>query len=553
METYTHNMSDYAQTRDSFRWEVPDYYNFALDDFDKWAGDKTKTALITVSTDGKSASRLSFWELGVLSTKFAYALKRKGIQKGDRVFLMLPRSEEWYIAMLGMIKSGVIAMPTPNLVTGHDIDYRINTAGAVAAVTDMEGAAKIEAARDKIPGLKIKILCGGKQAGWDSFEELVDGEPRHFNVDDFGGRTKSTDPLLIYFTSGTTGNPKMVRHTQAYAIGHTVTAKYVQDLKPTDIIWVHADTGWAKAAWGKLFGQWIVGAAIMQWKMGGRFEPQFLPEIIERYGVTVFCAPPTAYRMMIGNLDLERYDWSELRHALSAGEPLNPDVIKEWKEKTGLYIYDYYGQTETVALVANYFCVPIREGSMGKPTPGHIVEVVDDEGNILPPGEEGHIAVKMKPTHPPGLFNGYWKDDLNASFVGDWYFTGDKAYKDEDGYFWFVGRADDVIKSSGYRIGPFEVESALQEHPAVMESAVIGVPDDLRGQIVKAFVILNQGYKPGPELVKTLQEHVMKVTAPYKYPREIEFVTELPKTISGKIRRVELRKMELEKRKEKAV
>ncbi len=553
MEIYTHNMSDYAQTRENFRWEVPEYYNFALDDFDKWAGDKTKTALITVSTDGKSASRLSFWELGVLATKFAYALKKKGIQKGDRVFLMLPRSEEWYIAMLGMIKSGVIAMPTPNLVTGHDIDYRINTAGAVAAVTDMEGAVKIEAARDKIPGLKTKILCGGKQAGWDSFEELLEDAPRHFNVDEFGGKTKSSDPLLIYFTSGTTGNPKMVRHTQAYAIGHTITAKYVQDLRPTDIIWVHADTGWAKAAWGKLFGQWIIGAAIMQWKMGGRFEPQFLPEIIERYGVTVFCAPPTAYRMMIGNLDLTHYDWSELRHALSAGEPLNPDVIKEWKEKTGLQIYDYYGQTETVALVANYFCVPIREGSMGKPTPGHVVEVVDDEGNILPPGEEGHIAVKMKPTHPPGLFNGYWKDDLNASFVGDWYFTGDKAYKDEDGYFWFVGRADDVIKSSGYRIGPFEVESALQEHPAVMESAVIGVPDDLRGQIVKAFVILNQGYKPGPELVKTLQEHVMKVTAPYKYPREIEFVTELPKTISGKIRRVELRKMELEKRKEKAV
>ncbi len=553
METYTHNMSDYAQTRENFRWEVPEYYNFALDDFDKWAGDKTKIALITVSTDGKSASRLSFWELGVLATKFAYTLKKKGIQKGDRVFLMLPRSEEWYIAMLGMIKSGVIAMPTPNLVTGHDIDYRINTAGAVAAVTDLEGAAKIEAARDKIPGLKTKILCGGKKEGWDSFEELLEDAPRHFNVDEFGGKTKSSDPLLIYFTSGTTGNPKMVRHTQAYAIGHTVTAKYVQDLKPTDIIWVHADTGWAKAAWGKLFGQWIVGAAIMQWKMGARFEPQFLPEIIERYGVTVFCAPPTAYRMMIGNLDLTNYDWSELRHALSAGEPLNPDVIKEWKDKTGLQIYDYYGQTETVALVANYFCVPIREGSMGKPTPGHTVEVVDDEGNVLPPGEEGHIAVKMKPTHPPGLFNGYWKDDLNASFVGDWYFTGDKAYRDEDGYFWFVGRADDVIKSSGYRIGPFEVESALQEHPAVMESAVIGVPDDLRGQIVKAFVILNQGYKPGPELVKTLQEHVMKVTAPYKYPREIEFVTELPKTISGKIRRVELRKMELEKRKEKAV
>ncbi len=542
-----HNMTDYDKTWKEFRWNIPEFYNFALDDFDKWSTDKTKTALITVSEDGRSASRLSFWELSILANKFAHVLKEIGIKKGDRVFLMLPRSEEWYIAMLGMIKSGVIAMPTPNLVTGHDIDYRINSAGAVLAVTNAEGTGKVDAVKDKIPGLAHRIIVGGERDGWQSFEKLMEKAHRHFNPDDFGGKTLSSDPMLIYFTSGTTGNPKMVRHTQAYALGHLVTASYVQDLTPGDIIWVHADTGWAKTAYGKLFGQWIIGAAVMQWKMGAKFDPRHMPEIIERYGVTVFCAPPTAYKLLIGQVDLSRYDWSELRHSLSAGEPLNPDVIKAWKEYTGLSIYDYYGQTETVPLVANYPCLPIREGSMGKPTPGHVVEILDDEGNPVPVDEEGHIAVRVKPVNPPGIFGGYWKEEAASAFSGDWYYTGDKAYRDSDGYFWFVGRSDDLIKSSGYRIGPFEVESALQEHNAVMENAVIGAPDDLKGQIVKAFVVLKPGYDPSPSLVKELQEHVKHVTAPYKYPREIEFVTELPKTISGKIRRVELRKREKEK------
>jgi acyl-coenzyme A synthetase/AMP-(fatty) acid ligase len=548
MKLSEHNMTDYKTDYGNFKWEVPEYYNFALDDFDKWIGDKTKTALITVSEDGVKAAKLSFWELSMLSGKFANILKKMGLKRGDRVFLMLPRSEEWYIAILGMIRAGIVAMPTPNLVTGHDIDYRINSADAVMAVTDAEGAAKVDAVRDKVPGLKYRLITGSARQGWESFEKLMEDSPREFNPDDFGGRTRSADPMLIYFTSGTTGNPKMVRHIQAYALSHIVTAKFIQDLRPSDIIWVHADTGWAKAAYGKIFGQWIIGAAVMQWKMGAKFEPKHIPEIIERFGVTVFCAPPTAYKLLIGQLDLTKYHWKELRHSLSAGEPLNPEVIKSWKDKTGLYIYDYYGQTETIPLVANYACLPIREGSMGKPTPGHIVEILDDECRPLPVNEEGHIAVKVKPVNPPSVFDGYWKAEPVSSFVGDWYFTGDRAYKDEDGYFWFVGRSDDLIKSSGYRIGPFEVESALQEHPAVLENAVIGVPDELKGQIVKAFVVLRQGFEGGPKLVKELQEHVKKVTAPYKYPREIEFVSELPKTISGKIRRVELRKMEKEKK-----
>ncbi len=547
MKTISTNMTDYNITYNAFKWEVPEHYNFVTDDFEKWVEDRTKTALITVSEDGTAASRLTFRDLSILANKFANVLKKIGLTKGDRVFLMLPRSEEWYIAILGMIKAGIVAMPTPNLVTGHDIDYRINSAGAIMAITDAEGARKVDAVREKIPGLRHRIITGATREGWESFDQLLRDAPRHFNAGDFGGKTKSSDPMLIYFTSGTTGNPKMVRHTQAYALSHVVTARYVQDLRPTDIIWVHADTGWAKTAYGKIFGQWIVGATVMQWKMGPKFEPGFIPAIIERYGVTVFCAPPTAYRLMIGHVDLSKYDWSELRHSLSAGEPLNPEVIKAWKDATGLGIYDYYGQTETIPLVANFRCLPIREGSMGKPTPGHIVEILDDDCNPLTANEEGHIAVKVKPVNPPSVFQGYWKAEETTSFVGDWYFTGDRAYRDDEGYFWFVGRADDLIKSSGYRIGPFEVESALQEHEAVLENAVIGVPDDLKGQIVKAFVVLKAGYEPGASLVKELQEHVKRVTAPYKYPREIEFVTELPKTISGKIRRVELRKMEKER------
>ena len=547
MNTIPPIMTDYHETVRSFVWQIPEYYNFALHDFDKWVEDRTKIALTTVSEDGKTATRLTFRDLHILSSRFANVLKKLGIKRGDRVFLMLPRCEEWYIAVLGMIRAGVVFMPTPNMVTGHDIEYRFSRTDAVMAITDAEGAIKIDAVADNLSSLQTKVISGGQRQGWQSFEDMLKEAPRRFSPDDFGGITKSSDPMLIYFTSGTTGNPKMVRHTQAYAIAHTVTARYVQDLRSTDIIWVHADTGWAKTAYGKLFGQWILGATVMQWSMGSRFDPKYMPEIIERFGVTVLCAPPTVYRMMIGHLDLSRYDWSELRHALSAGEPLNPDVIRAWKDHTGLTIYDYYGQTETMPLVANYPSMPIKEGSMGLPTPGSDVSIVDDDGNVVADGTEGHIAVRIKPLRPPGVFDGYWRDEESTTFVGDWYFTGDRAYRDEDGYFWFVGRADDLIKSSGYRIGPFEVESALQEHPAVLESAVIGVPDDLRGQLVKAFVVLAPGYEGSEELVKELQDHVTTVTAPYKYPRIIEFMEELPKTISGKVRRVELRQRESEK------
>ncbi|GIX49774.1 MAG: hypothetical protein KatS3mg131_3985 [Candidatus Tectimicrobiota bacterium] len=360
--------------------------------------------------------------------------------------------------------------------------------------------------------------------------------------------TRSDDPALVYFTSGTTGGPKMVLHTQAsYPFAHFITGKYWLDLGPADLMWNLSDTGWAKAAYSSLFGPWRLGAAVFVQQGSGRFDAQETLRLLEQYPITVFCAPPTAYRMLVLE-DLRRYRFAALRHCVGAGEPLNPEVIEAWKAGTGLTIYDGYGQTETVILVANYPCVPVKPGSMGKPLPGFEVAVIDAERGVeLPPGQEGEIAVRVKPQRPVGLFREYWKNPeaTAKAFRGDWYLTGDRGVRDAEGYFWFVGRADDVIISAGYRIGPFEVESALLEHEAVAESAVVASPDEMRGAIVKAFVVLAPGYRPSEALVTALQEHVKRLTAPYKYPREIEFVDELPKTISGKIRRVELRQREI--------
>ncbi|HCP22766.1 MAG TPA: acyl-CoA synthetase, partial [Dehalococcoidia bacterium] len=396
------------------------------------------------------------------------------------------------------------------------------------------------------PSLEHLLMMSGEKRGWVSYNQEMSGaSPVLEDVEP----TRSDDPLLIYFTSGTVGYPKMVLHTQAScAIGHIISAKYWHDLKDTDLIWTLSDTGWAKAAYGKLFGQWTLGAAVMQHDARGRFDAPLTLRLLEQYGVTVFCAPPTAYRMMVLE-DLSRYDLDGLRHCTGAGEPLNPEVMKQWEDSTGQVIYDGYGQTETVLLAGNFRCNEVRPGSMGKPAPGVTIGVVDEQGNEVPTGEEGQIAVKIKPERPVGLFQEYWRDAeaMERSFLDEWYLTGDKAYRDEDGYLWFVGRADDVIISAGYRIGPFEVESALIEHPAVAESAVVASPDPVRGEIVKAFVILAPDYVASDELVVSLQDHVRTTTAPYKYPRAVEFVTELPKTVSGKIRRVELRQQELDR------
>jgi acyl-coenzyme A synthetase/AMP-(fatty) acid ligase len=538
------NMTDYEVSYRNFRLEVPPIYNFARDVVDAWATrEPAKPALLAVGPAGESARRFTFSDLSRASNRAANFLGAQGVCKGDRVFVMLPRIPEWYDVMLGCMKLGAVPMPGTTQLTGRDVEYRVNQAQVTVAITDADGAAKLDEVRDRCPTLSTFVSVGGSADKWLSFEDGVasasdsapDAEP-----------TASDDPLLIYFTSGTVAYPKMVLHTQAsLGIGHEITARFWQDLKPDDLHWTVSDFGWAKAAWGKLFGQWRIGSELFLWDARGKPDFDLILRMIGQHGITTFCAPPTLFRSLV-LLDLSKYDFGRLRHCVSAGEPLNPEVIKVWKGATGLDIYDGYGQTETVNLLANYRCLPIRPGSMGKPTPGNDVCVVDDDGNVLEHGEEGHVAVRVTPERPLGLFKEYWKDpDANAAaFRGDWYYTGDRATVDEEGYFWFVGRSDDVIISAAYRIGPFEVESALVEHPAVAEAAVVGKPDPERGQIVKAFVVLAPGHEGTDPLVRELQEHVKRVTAPYKYPREVEFVGELPKTISGKIRRVELRDAE---------
>jgi acyl-coenzyme A synthetase/AMP-(fatty) acid ligase len=540
------NMVDYDEVARTFRFNVPEFFNFGFDVVDEWANDRTKLAMVWVDRTGTDIRSYSFFDLKRLSNRFANVLRNAGFKKGDRLFIMVPRVVEWYAIMLGCFKIGVIPMPGPNILVPHDIEYRINQSDAAGTVMWHENIHMVDEIRMTCPTLKHFICVGGEAPeGWVPYGDLMAAASPRLSRNEVEA-TRADDIMLIYFTSGTTKFPKMVPHTQAsYGIGHILTAKFWHDLKPTDLHWTLSDTGWAKAAWGKLFGQWQVGAAVVVHDSTGKFDAGMHLSLIERLGVTTFCAPPTAYRMLILE-DMKKYDLSSIRHSCSAGEPLNPEVIAVWKENTGTTIYDGFGQTESVNMIANFPCMPVKLGSMGKPQPGFDIEVIDDEGKPVPVGEEGHIAVRVKPEHPVGLFHEYWRNPeaTSESFVGDWYYTGDKAFKDEEGYFWFVGRADDVIKASGYRIGPFEVESALLSHPAVAESAVVGSPDPLRGMIVKAFIILAPGYEESKALIKEIQDHVKKETAPYKYPREIEIMKELPKTASGKIKRVELRKLE---------
>jgi acetyl-CoA synthetase/medium-chain acyl-CoA synthetase len=536
------NMTDYEGERRGCRLAVPERYNFALDVVDRWATDDPgKLAMLWVGQDG-AERRLSFGHFRDASNRCASVLRALGIKKGDGVLIIMPRLPEWHVIVLGLIKLGAIPMPGTTLLTSKDVAYRVQSASVKMAVTTPEHAETIERARAQCPTLERLLLVGGVRAGWESFEAAMKHASPEIKLD----KTRSDDPLMVYFTSGTTAGPKMVLHTQvSYGLAHWLTGKYWLDLRSTDLHWNLSDTGWAKAAYSNLFGPWHMGAALLIVDDRGKFDAKRCLTLLEKHEVTTFCAPPTAYRMMVLE-DLRHFSLSKLRHCVGAGEPLNPEVIEAWKKGTGLTIYDGYGQTETVLLVANYRCLPVKPGSMGKPMPGFDVGVIDDDGREVAPGVEGDIAVRVRPERPVGLFREYWRNpEATAScFRGDWYVTGDRAVRDADGYLWFVGRADDVIISAGYRIGPFEVESALVEHAAVAEAAVVASPDEMRGSVVKAFVILAPGYEPGAGLAEELQEHVKRVTAPYKYPREIEFVRELPKTISGKIRRVELRQQE---------
>ncbi len=549
------NMTDYEAERRSFQLEVPEYFNFATDIIGKWASDPNKPAILWVGQHGEEQG-LTFAHFAEYSSRAANAFSALGIGKGDPILVMLPRIPEWWETILGLMRLGAIPIPCTTLLTPRDIQFRSDIAKAVAIVTDHEGAAKFDQVRTECPTIKYAILTDEANAdtagreGWIIYQQIVSEASPEFT----SPKTRSDDPCLVYFTSGTVGYPKMVLHTHAsYPIGHTITGKYWLDLHEDDLFWNLSETGWAKFSWSNLFGPWSQGAAMFIQDARGKFNPIETLEMLNKYPITTLCAPPTVYRMLVLDEPMKYMKANPpkaLRHCVGAGEPLNPEVIKVWQDATGMTIRDGYGQTETVLLCANFPPIQVKPGSMGKPSPGFDVEVIDHDGNPLPPNKEGDIAVRVKPNRPTWMFREYWRDpDASSACIrGDWYITGDRAYKDEDGYFWFVGRADDVINSAGYRIGPFEVESALKEHPAVAESAVVASPDEMRGEIVKAFVILAPGYTASPELASELQEHVKKVTAPYKYPREIEFVDSLPKTISGKIRRVELREMERQKK-----
>jgi acetyl-CoA synthetase len=544
-------MADYESERASFRLEVPDVFNPTIDIVEAWAG-RSPEALALVSLDGSGGivAEQTTSDLARESRRCARALAAAGIRKGQRVFVMLPRVPAWYAAVLGAIRTGAVVAPAPNMLTPRDIGYRVGTLGAVAAITDLGGAERLDAAPEGTDSLRVKIVwtggagsgsgsdAGDAPAGWEDFDSLLDavgdGEAP-------AQPTRSSDPMLIFFTSGTVSYPKMVQQPCAYGLGHVPTARFWHDLRTGDRHWTVSDTGWAKAAWGGLFGQWHEEATVVQVALG-KPDADAILGIVSRHDITSFCAPPTLYRLLV-QADLGAHDLSRLRHCTSAGEPLNPEVIRAWEEGVGLTVYDGYGQSETTLMVANYRCLPVRPGSMGKPVPGWDVDVFGEGGETAPDDVVGNVGVRLRGGRPVGLFDEYLGDEeANAAAFHDGnYYSGDKAWRDDDGYLWFEGRDDDVITSAAYRIGPFEVESALVEHEAVVEAAVVGRDDPERTQVVTAFVVLAAGRDGSDELAAELQSHTRELTAPYKYPRQVFFVDELPKTISGKIRRSQLR------------
>ncbi len=523
----------------AFAWNVPEAFNFGRDVIDV-LGRSERRGLLFVAADG-TRHDVSFPQIAQHTQRWAGAFRDLGVAKGDRVVVLLPKIPAWLYAMVALDRLGAVVIPCSEQLRAKDLAYRVEHSEATTIVGHVSNAAEVDLLRPDAPGVARYLVVGGSTAGWTPLDERV------ATAEPFAGNaTRSDDLAYIVYTSGTTKDPKGVVHDHAYTFAKRSQAEVWLEAKPSDLVWSTAGTGWAKSLWNVLLGPWSCGSAIVLDE--GGFDPAKRMDLIAALGVTVLCQAPTEYRLEAKLDGLgERWSLPNLRHCVSAGEPLNPEVLARWKEAFGLTILDGYGQTENSLIVANVPGVDVRPGSMGKPTRGHDIEVVDAEGNPCAPGEIGDIGLRGD---PPTLFRGYYKNEAEtrASRRGQWYLTGDRARKDEDGYFWFVGRSDDVISSGAYRIGPFEVESALLEHPAVLESAVVGSPDADRGNIVKAFVVLRTGHVASDALVRELQEHCKRVTAPYKYPREIEFVAELPKTRSGKIRRVELRQAELQKK-----
>lgn len=531
--------SSYEQTVKDFKLKVKEDFNFGFDVVDKYAAlAPDKTALIWCNDSGEERY-ITFSDVSRESNRIANMLYDKGIRKGDHVLIMLMSRYEYWYTVVACHKLGAIAIPATSQLTAKDIAYRCNYANVkcVISVNTQSVTEYLREAKPLCSSVKYYFTVGDSDGN-----ENFNREYNRYNGDkiNFEHGNKVTEPMLAYFTSGTTGMPKMVTHNHAYAIAHIATAYLWHLCKDGGIHFTAADTGWGKASWGKIYGQWICGTAVFTYDYYGRYTPLDLLPLLEKYKVTTFCAPPTMYRFLIKE-DLTKYDLSSITHFCTAGEPLNPVVYEQIKSKIGKSIYEGYGQTETVLALGTFSSVEPRPGSMGKPCPLYNIELLDNDGKPVPNGIEGEICIKYDPKQI-GLFMGYNAFEPVRSVWSDGYYhTGDVAMRDEDGYYWFIGRDDDIIKSSGYRIGPFEVESALLEHPSVMECAITAVPDDVRGQIVKATIVLARNYFPSEELKKELQDHVKHTTAPYKYPRVIEFVDRLPKTISEKIRRVEIR------------
>ena len=535
---------DYNDFYNNFRLNVPENFNYAYDVVDEYARlEPNKRALVWCDDRGEERI-FTFADIKRLSDKTANYFLSKGIREGDRVLVILQRRYEYWTVLMALAKIGAIAIPATHMLMEKDLVYRMDKAGVkmVVSVDEDELCENILKAAKKVPSVQL-LACVSPREGFLPFDEEVKAQSEVLETP-YKNKCSRDDIILLYFTSGTTGMPKMVTLSERYTLGHIVTARYWLNCQDDGLHFTLAETGWAKASWGKLFGQWLCGSAIFVYDFHGKFEPGDLLEHIEKYKITTFCAPPTVYRFMM-KTDLSKHDLSSIKYMMTAGEALNPEIYRQIRLKTGHPIYEGFGQTETTIVCGTFSeYMEIRPGSMGKPSPLYYVQILDDEGNPVEQGETGEICIRLRDPQD-GIFSGYYEDsDLTRTVIYDGYYhLGDLAYCDSDGYYWFVGRKDDIIKSSGYRIGPFEVESALMEHPAVLECAITGVPDTegVRGQLVKATVVLTKGYEPSEQLVKELQTHVKKTTAPYKYPRVVEFVTELPKTISGKIRRVEIR------------
>ncbi len=528
---------------------VPENFNFAYDVMDAWAEDTPDKLALLWTNDKDECIRFTYKDIKEQTDQAASYFQSLGIGRGDMVMLILKRRYEFWISILALHKLCAVAIPATHLLTDKDIVYRDERASVKAIICDGEDVIldHIKNALPKSPTVKVVISVGpNTREGFHNFHEEWEKAPKFVRP---AFRNDNEDTMLMYFTSGTSGEPKMVAHDFTYALGHLVTGVYWHNLSEDSIHLTIADTGWGKAVWGKLYGQWFAGAVVFVYDHE-KFTPADILEKMEKYHVTSLCAPPTIFRFLIRE-DFSKYDLSSLRYCCTAGEALNGAVYNKFLELTGIHLMEGFGQTETTMTLGTFPWMKPKPGSMGVPNPQYDIDLLKPDGSHAEEGEKGQIVVRTDKGKPLGLFKEYYRDQqlTNEVWHDHVYYTGDIAWRDEDGYYWFEGRADDVIKSSGYRIGPFEVESALMTHPAVVECAITGVPDDIRGMAVKATIILGNEWKEkaGPELIKELQDHVKNTTAPYKYPRVIEFVDELPKTISGKIRRVEIREKDSNK------